>query len=413
MNKRIIENIFSLSILNVLNMVLPLVTLPYLMKTVGVDKYGAYSIVYSMILYVLLFTEYGFFLSTTKMVSQNRDNINYISRIFSATIVSSLLLSFFPYMILLIISRVVFSTDYMIIFLYGLGIIIGASLNATWLFQGMEKMRYMTIVTFVSKTIFTLLIFACIQSPDDYPIIMLFNSAGYLVAGLLSVYLAKKEFKIIYILPSGSDIKHQIKEGFYVFVSTIFMNLYRNTNPFILGLFISESSVGIYAGAEKIVKACQAVVSPISNAIYPHYSAAFKSNSIIQNLNLIKRFAYRMGILLLVLSCIVYFCAPLLNYILLSNQDETSILLIRIMIPVVFFGGMNYILGIVGLINLGENKSFVLSVAISGLLSISFLLITVNLWGNISAALAMSVAEMILFVLCLFKLTTMKSRSNI
>lgn len=385
-------------------MALPLVTLPYLIKTVGVDKYGAYSIVYSMIIYVLLFTEYGFFLTTTKMIAQNRDNISYVSRVFSATIFSSLILSILPYTILFFVTLYVFPADYIKMLLYGSGIVVGSSLNATWLFQGMEKMRYMTIVAFISKSLFTLLIFTCIQSINDYPNIILLNSAGYMTAGIISLYLAKKEFKIEFLRPSISDIKIQIKEGFYVFLSTVFMNLYRNSNSFILGLFVSETCVGFYAGAEKIIKACQAVVSPISNAIYPHYAAAFKNGTINQNLHLLKRFAYIMGGMLLVISFSVYFTSPILSYLLLSTQDDISVLLIRIMIPVVFFGGLNYVLGIVGLINLGENKSFVINVAVSGVSSIIFLVSTVQLWGNISAALAMSIAEVILFIMCLLKL---------
>lgn len=408
MNKKIVENIFSLSIINVLNMALPLVTLPYLMKTVGVDKYGAYSIVYSMILYVLLFTEYGFLFTTTKNIAQHKDNIAYVSKIFNSTIICSVLLSIIPYLIFGIITYVVFPFDYLEMFIYGLGIVLGSAFNATWLFQGMEEMRYITIVSFVSKVLFTLLIFVFIHTPEDYKYIILLNSAGFLIAGILAVFLARKEFRLKFLIPNLSDVKAQLIDGFYVFLSTVFMNLYRNSNTFILGLFVSETMVGFYAGAEKIIKACQAVVSPISNALFPHYAEKFKNKSMSESVELLMNFVTKLSMLLIILCVFILICAPLLNYVLLGGSDENANLLIRVMAPVVFFGGLNYVLGIVGLVNLGKNRTFVINVAISGILSIAFLLLTVQYWGNLSAAISMSIAELVLFILCMRKLIEIK-----
>ena len=95
MNKSngILESIFSLSILNVLNIFLPLITLPYLIRVVGLEKYGAYSVVYAILQYALLFSSYGFIYSTTKEISQNRNNIEEVNQIFNSTIVARIVLS--------------------------------------------------------------------------------------------------------------------------------------------------------------------------------------------------------------------------------------------------------------------------------------------------------------------------------
>ena len=81
-NRSIIESFLSLSILNGLNLLLPLVTLPYLLRVIGPEKYGIYSFVYVIIQYLLLLSSYGFNFSATKQVSQYRDNINEVSRIY-------------------------------------------------------------------------------------------------------------------------------------------------------------------------------------------------------------------------------------------------------------------------------------------------------------------------------------------
>ena len=75
----LLESIISLSLLNVLNMVLPLVTLPYIVKVVGIANYGAYSIAYAIVQYILLVSTYGFNFSVTKQIAQCRDNRQHIN----------------------------------------------------------------------------------------------------------------------------------------------------------------------------------------------------------------------------------------------------------------------------------------------------------------------------------------------
>lgn len=78
-HKRLIDNIFSLSLLNCINMLMPLVTLPYLVKVIGLSNYGAYSIVMAIVQYIILFSSYGFNFSTTKQISQNRENLSLLT----------------------------------------------------------------------------------------------------------------------------------------------------------------------------------------------------------------------------------------------------------------------------------------------------------------------------------------------
>ena len=85
-NRVVIENFFSLSILNALNVLLPLITLPYLTRVVGIDKYGLYYYVYTLIQTLIIISSYGFNFSATKIISQNRDNKDYVNRVYNAVI---------------------------------------------------------------------------------------------------------------------------------------------------------------------------------------------------------------------------------------------------------------------------------------------------------------------------------------
>lgn len=403
-NNRLLESILSLSLLNALNMALPLITLPYIIRVVGMANYGAYSIVYSLIQYVLMISAYGFGFSATKQIAQNRNNSIFIMQILNSTIAARLLLAFISAIFLFIIAWIVFSKTYAYMFLLGIGIIVGDALNPVWLFQGMEKMRYMTIVNVVCKLVFTILIFTCIRKQQDYIYITFLNSAGYIFAGIISLIIACRTFALRLCIPSITSVFYQLKDGWYIFLSTVFMSFYRDSNVLILGLFTSDFLVGMYAGAEKIVKASQSIASPISNALYPHLAEAFRDGKQGGKINRIYRIAVKMGFFLLIISCLIYFLASPISVLLLSIEDQKIIELIRIMTPVILFGGLNYILGIVGLVNLGYQRSFFKYVMFSGIFSILFLLLTVNYWNVISASISMCLSEILLFIMCFLKL---------
>lgn len=407
-HKSLLESVLSLSILNGLNLLLPLITLPYTIRVVGLANYGAYSIVYTILQYVLMISAYGFAYSTTQQIAQYRDDLAAVSKVFNATIAARFALTIIPLVILGIVTYFVYGKEYLLMYLFGIGIVIGDNLNPVWLFQGMEKMRYMTIVNVVCKLAFTILIFILVKNESDYIFLTLLNSFGFMIAGIISLIIAKRAFKISFTIPSWNDIFFQLKEGWYIFLSTVCMSVYRNSNVFILSFFVPEAAVGMYSGAEKMIKAAQSVASPISNAFYPHFANVKQKDNPRSILPGIIKLSKVMSLFLCLISLMTFFGADILNkWFLDPNVPETAFL-IQLMIPVIFFGSLNYILGIVGLMNMNMKKEFFKYVMVSGVISIFFLLITVSYWGNISACLAMSLSELVLFGMCIYKLRLVK-----
>ena len=371
------------------------------------DYYGVYSIVYVLIQYVILICAYGFNFSTTKQISLNRNDINQVNKIVNATILSRLLLAFSSFLIVFLFTWIYYPKDYSIMLLYGSGMVIGDVINPTWLFQGMEKMKFMTVINFISKVVFTLAVFVFIKDDHAYIYITLLNSLGFLTAGIISYVFAYKYFNLKIFISTVSDIKEQFGNGWFIFLSTLSMNLYRNANIFILSLFVSPALIGIYSAAEKVIKAIQAINSPIANALFPHISVEIKKDK-THNIAKIWRLCLIIGFFLLIVSCVTFFIAPLLNKLLLDDTVG-AVSLINIMIPVIFFGGLNYILGIVGLINLDAQRAFFHYVMISGVISIVFLISSVNWIGIASAAYAMTISEVVLFLFCSIKLIRFKN----
>ena len=410
-HKLLIENFFSLSILNGLNVLLPLVTLPYILHVVGKSHYGAYSYVYAIVQYVILFSTYGFNFSATKQISQCRDDKEKVSRIYNAVTASKMLIALFLSALLLLCGRVVFKEAVGIwMFVYGLGMVIGDIFTPVWLFQGMERMKYMTIVNASSKILFTVLIFIVVRAQEDYNILILLNSLGYLLAGALSLILVYRQFHLRLRRTSWEDVRMQFKEGSAVFGSTFGMNLYRNANVIILKQFVTDDVVGLYSAAEKVIKGFQSLISPAAQALFPHLSLRFKGQPVTEQMRMLRKVSVPFTIVVLLVTIGVYLFAPLISDILCGQEFVACVPLIRIMTLVILFGEVNYLVGIVGLINMDGQRYFFQSVIVTGVFSVAFMLLMAPRYGDEAAAWAMSLSEMLLFVLCLYNLYRIRKR---
>jgi PST family polysaccharide transporter len=398
--KQIFSNFLSLSVLNGISFLFPLITIPYLTRVLGPDMFGQVAFANAVIMYFIIFTNFGFAFSATQQISINRDNKQKVSEIFSAVIGVKLLISIICGLALL--ALILFTDQFRsnsLLFIYTFGIVVGDALVPVWLFQGMEKMKFVTIVNFVSKLTFTLLIFVFVRKESDYLIVPLFNTYGYLIAGLLSFFIAYRTFKLAVVFPKFSVMKAQLKESWPIFVSTFSINLYRNANVLLLGLFTNYTIVGYYSSAEKVIKGMQSVITPVSDALFPYMSKRFVNKDNKQNSNfLIGLGKYYMIVLFAISLIFLAFARPVVT-VFLGDKFIASIPDMQIMSFVVLFGGMNYFLGILGLVNMGYKKKFMIFVAITGVISILNLFYLIYLFQDMGASASMLLSEIILFIM--------------
>jgi len=154
-NKKIIENFSYLSILQILNLALPLITYPYLIKVLGADLYG--MIIYSQVIisYFSIIINYGFEASATKDISVNRRNKIKISNIVSSVLEIKLFLWLISFIILLILIYLLPSfSNNKILYLFTFTLTFNEFLFPVWYFQGMEKMKFITLINGSVKVLF-------------------------------------------------------------------------------------------------------------------------------------------------------------------------------------------------------------------------------------------------------------------
>jgi PST family polysaccharide transporter len=188
-NKKIlIENFLSLSTLQFFNYLLPLITLPYLVRILGAEKYGIIVYAQSVVSLFNIITDFGFNLTGVKAVSENQNNKPKLEFIFTNVYTIKFILLGICSLILLLLILLVpkFKAD-CLVFVFSFGITIGYTLFPSWFFHGMEKMKYITIFNIASKFIFTILIFIIVKNPEDYYMVPLLTHLVFFCLVLLDL----------------------------------------------------------------------------------------------------------------------------------------------------------------------------------------------------------------------------------
>ena len=406
------KNFTYLSILNGLNIVLPLLVIPYLTNVIGVAHYGVYAYILVLVQNINVVTQYGFQFSATKKISQNRDDHSFLEQYCSNILCARFLVATLCIALVLALSHWALDTsDRFFMFLTAIGMIYGDVFIPTWLFQGLERMKYMTIVNASSKILFTILIFVVVIRPEDYEYIMLLNSLGFLLAAILSMVLVRKQFKIRLPKPRMKEVFSELRESLSLCFSMIGIDLYRNMNVVVLNFFVSDAAMGVYALAERVIKAAQSFITPVSQALFPHMSLKIKQEGVGKSMVLLRRAAIFLFILTIVVALGIFFCGDFL--VSLVGKDFSEIKpLMNWMYPVLIFGCMNFLLGFVGLVNLNQQKYFFFAVFISGTISLGLLFWLTRYWGIQVAAMTMSLSEVLLFLACLSRLLYLNRKNK-
>jgi PST family polysaccharide transporter len=405
--KRLIENAFSLGLVQVASLGLPLLSLPYLAKTLGADQMGRMAFALSIAQILVIFTDYGFNLSAPKQISIYRDNPNKITEIWCTVTLIRILFAIIG-AICVVTGMILFNQqpDDIQLFSSAYIMVIGNIVFPQWLFQGLEKLKVVSLVQVIAKFIVFAMIFFMVHSEADIYLATLLQGSGYLLGGILSIpftVIALKNGRLTW--PTITAIKQQLKSGQHVFFSTAATNIYTTSNTFFIGLFVSSSSLGNYHVAEKLIRAVQALYAPISNAVYPHVTRLAETN--YNALLAFNRKLLLLGSLFAGLASVsVYFIAPYAINLVFgpSYIQAAEILQAFASLPFIIF--ISNIFGIQTMLPIGMESVFSKVLIFAALLNFSIFIPAVYYFGGIGAAWANVTVEIFVTLtmgICLHK----------
>ncbi len=396
--KRLFSNFLSLSILQGANYILPLLTLPYLVRVLGPEKFGLIMFAQAFVQYFVILTDYGFNLSATREISIHRDNKEKVSEIFSSVMIIkfSLLIISFIILTLIVFSFEKFRKDWLIYYLT-FGMVVGQVLFPIWFFQGIEKMKYITFLNILAKSIFTIAIFVFVHKISDYIYVPLLNSLGFIIAGILALWIVFKDFGIRGYIPNLKALTQYLKESTQFFLSRISISIYTFTNTFVLGLFTNNTMVGYYSIAEKLYIALQQIYQPIVNTLYPYVAHA-------KNISLYKKIFKLVNLTNVIVVIILFLLANVVINTIFGEGLNTSVNIFRILLISAVIVVPSILLGYPFLAALGYAKYANMSVVLGSLIHLSGLgiLYLTNMINIYTVAIMVVITETFVLSIRLF-----------
>lgn len=352
------RNAASLYLLQFANYLLPLISIPYLVRVLEPSGYGAVAFAQGFVNYLLLFVDYGFDWSATRKIAVQRyDPVAVNTTAIHVWAAKGLLSVAAAVLLLLAIASVPGLADvsWLLVGLYGL--VLGNVLFPTWLFQGMERMGVIAAINVGLRTAVLIGIFALVRRPADAAAYAVLTGAGGLAAGVVAAVVAWRTFGLKPARVSLVGVWNELKEGWVLFLSRASVTLYTAGNAFILGMLSGPIAAAYYSAAEKIIKASLGVLAPLSQALYPR-SSKLAAESVTVALFWGRRALYLFAGIGLVLSLGLFVGAEVIVRVLLGHQYVASITPMRVMAPVPFLIAVSNVLGIHVMLPLGRDREF-------------------------------------------------------
>lgn len=335
--KTVFANFGYLSLLQVAGYVFPLISMPYLARVIGAEGFGKIAFASAIVVWIQTISDWGFNLTATRDVAQNRNNKELVSRIFSNVLWARSVLTLLSGIILLLVVLLVpyLRENADIIFVTFL-LVPGYILFPEWFFQAIEKMKYTTFFNLFLKLVFTVAVFVFIHKREDYLMQPLLTTIGYLLCGIGALYLIFKKWGYSLYKPQWGEIFKTIRNSTDVFINNLMPNLYNSFSVMLLGFFGGSTANGIYDGGNRFPSIFYQFQSVLSRAFYPFLSRRPDKHSFYAKLNIVSA---------LVGSVILVLISPLIIKIMLGDEFEKSVVVMQILSFSVVFLAMGYTYG--------------------------------------------------------------------
>ena len=270
-----INLIYSI-VYQILLIVIPFITAPYVSRTLGANNVGIFSTSNAFAHYFLLFAMLGVNNYGNRAVARVRDNKQLLGKtfweIFSFQFFTSIIVCIFyiPFVLIMDIDN---KTIYLIQFLY----VLSAAFDINWCCFGLEKFKLSTTRSTIIRLLTVVAVFIFVRDKSDLPIYTAIIAGGSLVSVLVIWPFVIKN--VPFVKPSLSNIVSHIKPNLVLFLPVISISIYNIMDKLMLGKMSTEAEVGFYTYSENVVQIPSTLIVALNNVIMPRMSNLFAKNT--------------------------------------------------------------------------------------------------------------------------------------
>lgn len=375
----------------ILAIIIPLITTPYLSRVLGAENIGIYSFTISITTYFILFGSLGVAMYGQREIAYVQDDIKKRSKIFFEI--------FFMRCITLGISLLIFyitfclNGEYNVYYKILILEIIANIIDISWYFQGLEEFKKTVMRNIIVKLISVICIFVFVKESTDlnkYFIIYVLST----FLGNLSLWMYLPKFIKKTNLKELNLLKH-IRPTIMLFIPQIATQIYTVLDKTMIGVIVSDKSeVGYYEQAQKIVKLLMTIATSLGTVMMPRIAATFAGG----NHKKVREYMYKS------FSFILLLAFPLMLGIISVSSSFVPIFygkgydkvvpLLCVISPIIVFIGLSNVIGTQYLLPTKRQNQYTLSVVIGAITNFILNLILIKYFASIGASIATVIAEL-------------------
>ena len=388
--KSVAKNYVYNSLYQILILIVPLFTTPYLSRVLGAEAIGIYSYTLSITTYFVLFGSLGVAMYGQREIAYNQDNEYQRSK----TFFEILIMRFVTIGIALFIFYLGFCThgDYITYYKILILELVANSLDISWFFQGLEEFKKTVFRNTIVKLVSVVCVFVFVKDQNDLIKYFLIYVLSNLIGNIsLWVYLPKYVKKVKF-----GEIKvfKHLKPTIALFIPQVAMQIYTVLDKTMIGMIVEDKSeVGFYEQAQKIIKLLLAIATSLGTVMIPRMANTFASG----DKEKLKNYMYKsFGFILFLAFPLMFGIISVANKfvpIFYGAGYEKVAYIISIISPIILAIGLSNVIGSQYLIPTKQQKKFTISVTIGAIINFVFNIIFINLWQSVGASIATVIAE--------------------
>lgn len=384
-SKNYIYNLFY----QLLLIVIPLITTPYISRVIGAEGIGVYSYTLSVVSYFTIFAAFGTTIYAQREIAYCQDDIEKRSKIFLEVFFLRFILSIIA---LIVYFCIILHSQYAHIFVIQSLYIIGIITDVSWYFQGIEEFGKIVFANSVAKILNLICIFLFVNDIYDLNIYILLLALFPVIGNIMLFFTIKNSITKVPL--KGLNPFIHIRGAFQLFIPVIATQIYTVFDKTMIGLYTDTSiQNGFYEQAMGVIRLCMTIVTSLVTVMVPKISYAFAKGDmegIKSYMSKSFRFTWAMGLPIMIGLAMV---AELFVPWFMGNGFDEVIILIRLGCILVLFVGFSNVIGVQYLGPVKKQNITTITVIIGSCINLCLNFVLIPRYFAIGAVIASVIAE--------------------
>lgn len=380
----------------ILLILIPLVTTPYLSRVLGAEGVGTFSYTQAIANYFVMFATLGMSTYGVREIAAAGEDRTARSRTFCSAYASQLLVA-----IVVVIAYGLYIAfaqpggGVLVALVWGLWVA-SAAIDISWLLFGVEEFKIPTLINIATKLATLIIIFGFVRGPEDLWLYCLAIS-GSLAANQVLLWPLVRRY-VVFVRPRWREVVRHFKPNFVLFIPVIAISLYTSMDKILLGVMAGMEQTGFFEYSEKLSRMPLAIIMAMGTVMLPRMTSSLADGRRDEALELLENSVWAMMAMAFALAFGIAAIAPEFAPVFLGEEFascDVIMMILAVIIPVI---SMTNVIGRQWLIPMQRDRFYTISVCIGAAVNILVNVVLIPSFGALGAAVATVAAEVAVLI---------------